>query len=369
MSRERIFPFKNSAKYDIISKGDLFYVDKFPGCGTRLYFGEDGVENGVVYAMTDGGVRTAVIDVTHPAFAVTVTEAELAAMEKQYLTEMGRQAEMPAAVQEALRNSMLGRGLMAASGTFLDGMSTYLLKLGPENLGDGATAIDRRIAASFPAVVGRLRLADMARLMAEGLERSATTGARRPVCLVNIAGGSGADSWNALIRLQIERSGWLAGRKIAITVLDMDSRAPAFGARAVAALGADGGPLGGLDLTFRYLSYEWSGVGGLAKALEGLDARDAVCGVSSEGGLFEYGSDEEIVENLRVIHLGTASDAIVVGSVTREGEVVRAWSGTRRVTSRPRTLEAFRGLAEAGGWRLEEVVERAFSYNVRMVKS
>jgi hypothetical protein len=326
------------------------------------------VGNGVVYAMTENGVRTAVIDVTHPAFAVTFTEAELAGMEEQYLTEARRQAEVPAAVQEALRNSMLGRGLMAASGTFLDGMSTYLLKLGPENLGDGATAIDKRIAGSLPAVVGRLRLADMARLMAAGLERSSEMEARRPVLLLNIAGGPGGDSWNALILLQRERAGWLAGRKIAITVLDMDSRGPEFGARAVEALGANGGPLGGLDVAFRYLSYEWSNTGGLAKALEGLDARDAICGVSSEGGLFEYGSDEEIVENLQAIHAGTASDAIVVGSVTREGEVVRAWSGIRRVNTRPRTLEAFHGLAEAGGWRLEEVVERAFSYNVRMAK-
>lgn len=324
--------------------------------------------NGVVYAMTEDGVRTAVIDVTHPAFAVTVTEAELGAMEEQYLTEARRQAEVPAAVQEALRNSMLGRGLMAASGTFLDGMSTYLLKLGPENLGDGATAIDKRIAASFPAVVGRLRLADMARLMAEGLERSAAMEQPRAVCLVNIAGGSGADSWNALIRLRRERAGWLEGRKIAITVLDMDSRGPAFGARAVAALGADGGPLGGLDVAFQYLSYEWSHAGGLAKLLEGLEARDAVCGVSSEGGLFEYGSDEEIVENLRTVHAGTAGDAIVVGSVTRDGEVVRAGSRVSRVNTRPRTLEAFRALAEAGGWRLDEVVERTFSYNVRMGK-
>jgi hypothetical protein len=84
--------------------------------------------------------------------------------------------------------------------------------------------------------------------------------------------------------------------------------------------------------------------------------------------LFEYGSDEEIVENLRTVHAGTAGDAIVVGSVTRDGEVVRAGSRVSRVNTRPRTLEAFRALAEAGGWRLDEVVERTFSYNVRMGK-
>jgi hypothetical protein len=51
-----------------------------------------------------------------------------------------------------LRKSKLGRGLVAASGTFVDGMTTYLLKLGPGNLGTRVDLIDRRIAASSPAL-------------------------------------------------------------------------------------------------------------------------------------------------------------------------------------------------------------------------
>jgi hypothetical protein len=324
--------------------------------------------NDVVYAMTQDGVKTAVIDVTNPAFAVTATEAELAAMSEQYVLEAARQREVPDALREALRNSMLGRGLMAASGTFLDGMSTYLLKLGPENLGDGATLIDRRIAASFPAFAARLRLADMAGLLAKGLERPVAMAVRRPVLLVNIGGGAGADSWNALIRLQSARAGCLAERKIVIAVLDLDSRAPAFGVRAVEALRAAGTPLGGLNTAFQYLSYEWSDAGALRKALEGLDASEAACAVSSEGGLFEYGSDEEIVANLGVVHAGTASDAIVVGSVTRDGAQVQASRIASRVLTRPRAIEGFRALCKEGGWRLEEMIERPFSYHVRMVK-
>src|SRR6202140_4755483 len=118
----------------------------------------------LLYATTEEGVKIAVIDVTNPAFAVTATEAELAAMAEQYILEAGQQREVPEALREALRNSMLGRGLMAASGTFLNGMSTFLLKLGPENLGVEASPIDRRIAASFPAFTTRLRLQDMAGL-------------------------------------------------------------------------------------------------------------------------------------------------------------------------------------------------------------
>jgi hypothetical protein len=326
------------------------------------------MEKNVVYAKTEEGVETAVIDVTNPAFAVRATEAELAAMAEQYILEAGRQQEIPEAVREALRNSMLGRGLMAASGTFVDGMSTYLLKLGPENLGEEASPIDRRIAASFPAFTARLRLVDMARLLAEGLVRSAAVERRRPVCLVNIGGGAGSDSWNALICLHSECPELLKGRRIVIAVLDLDARGPAFGVRAVASLRTLGAPLSGLDIAARYLSYQWSDAERLRMALEGLNAGDVACGVSSEGGLFEYGSDEEIVSNLRVVHAGTAADAIVVGSVTREGGVVRASLIANRVTTRPRTIEAFRVLAERGGWRVEKVLERPFSYNVRLVK-
>jgi hypothetical protein len=322
----------------------------------------------VVYAKTEEGVKTAVIDVTNPAFAVNATDAELAALTEQYLLEAAQQRETPEAVRGALRNSMLGRGLMAASGTFLDGMSTYLLKLGPENLGGDASPIDERIAASFPAFTARLRLADMARLLAEGLGRSAAVEPRRPLCLVNIGGGAGADSWNALICLHGEHPELLRRREIVIAVLDLDARGPAFGVRAVTALCEPAAPLSGLDLTFRYLSYEWSDAAQLGKALEGLNANDAACGVSSEGGLFEYGSDEEIVSNLRAAHEGTAQDAVVVGSVTREGGAVRASLIANRVTTRPRTIEAFRLLAERGGWSVEKILERPFSYNVRLAK-
>lgn len=103
--------------------------------------------------------------------------------------------------------------------------------------------------------------------------------------------------------------------------------------------------------------------------LDGLRARDVLCGVSSEGGLFEYGADEEIVANLEVLYAGTAADAVVVGSVTRDGGPVRASLGASRIQTRPRTMEAFSALAEKGGWVVQEVIERPFSQNVRLVKA
>src|SRR5580700_6384205 len=123
----------------------------------------------MVFAKNREGEMLAVIDVTNQAFSIATNETELGAMAEQYIREAGQRREIPEALREALQNSMLGRGLISTTETYLDGMSTYLLKLGPENLGKGATPIDLRIAASFPAFTTRLRLQDMARLLAEGL--------------------------------------------------------------------------------------------------------------------------------------------------------------------------------------------------------
>ena len=112
---------------------------------------------------TDEGISLPVIDVTHPSFAVTMTDAEIASLCDQFVHESRQRQELPPPVLEALQRSMLGRALLAAAGTFLTGMNTYVLKLGPGNLGADASPIDRAIAASFPAVMGRVRLQDMAR--------------------------------------------------------------------------------------------------------------------------------------------------------------------------------------------------------------
>ncbi len=322
---------------------------------------------GILSAMTDDGISLPVIDVTNPAFAVTATDTELAAMCDQFVLESKQRQEIPAPLREALLRSTLGRALTAASGTFLTGMDTYLLKLGPENLGAEASPIDRRIAASFPALMTRVRLQDMARLLADALSVSAAATRQRPLSLVNIGGGPAGDSWNALIHLHAEHPDLLAGRKIVIAVLDLDDRGPAFGGRALETLRATGAPLCGLEIGVRQLRYQWSDVDRLREALDNLRATDAACAVSSEGALFEYGSDTEIITNLDTLRAGTALDAIVVGSVTRDGGPMRAMP-TARAATRPRTLEAFRSLAGQAGWRVQHVIERPFSYNVRLVK-
>ena len=84
---------------------------------------------GVSYAVTDAGLELPVIDVTHPAFAIAPTDAELEALAAAFQEMMARQRdateEQLAAMRSMLEGSILGRGMLAGSGTFLTGLDTY----------------------------------------------------------------------------------------------------------------------------------------------------------------------------------------------------------------------------------------------------
>ena len=103
----------------------------------------------VLSATAPDGSLLPLVDVTNPAFAIAPSAEELAAMQAQYLRESAQGQSVPPEVMAALARSRLGRGLMAARGTFLTGLNTYLLKLGPGNLPPDSEPIDHRIAASF----------------------------------------------------------------------------------------------------------------------------------------------------------------------------------------------------------------------------
>lgn len=325
-------------------------------------------------ASTNEGLVLPIVDVTHPAFEVRLTEPDLAALTDQYVREAeGRQRVTPELV-EALKHSRLGRGLMAASNGILGGIDTYLLKVGPENLGPDAHPLDRAIAASFPALMTRLRLQEVAHLLADALRRalaaraldSPQTGAGAPILFVNIGGGAGADSWNALMLLQTAHPELVANRTAAIAILDVDAAGASFGASAVEALQRPGAPLSSMTVRLQHTTYDWSDARRLPEILGSLPA-DSVCAVSSEGALFEYGTDQQIVENLRELRAATPAVLAIVGTVTRDSAATRASRASTRVTTIPRSIEVFRNLASQAGWLVDSAVERPFSYNVRLV--
>jgi hypothetical protein len=91
-------------------------------------------------------------------------------------------------------------------------------------------------AAPHMALV-RLRMQQIARLLAEALLAPLSDTADVPLHLVNIAGGPALDSINALIMLARARA-TLIHRPIAIHVFDAQQDGPTFGARTLLCMGA-----------------------------------------------------------------------------------------------------------------------------------
>jgi hypothetical protein len=310
---------------------------------------------GVVYAARDDGLLLPIIDVTHPAFAVTRDEAKWSALVDETIDAWGHPRLTRVFLRLLARRSRLIREVFRDTGS-LGGMTTYLLKLGPGNLVEGyARARDRWFASTLMGTMVRARLDTIARLLADDLEPALVTRRGRPVRLLNIAGGPGMDSLNALLLLHKERPELLADRPIKIQVLDLDTAGPGFGSRALDALLSDDGPLAGVDVTFDSMTYDWNHSSDLRVALAAIG--DEVVAGSSEGGLFEYATDEAIVANLEVLSEGTPDDFFIVGSVVRDARVNQLQNRYTRTPLRLFGAEAFQALIHRADWVVNRAVD------------
>ena len=116
---------------------------------------------------------------------------------------------------------------------YLDSLSTYMLKLGPDHLPLGFDGpVYRKVAAAPHVALVRLRMQQIARLLAQALLAPLAGAPHAPLYLVNIAGGPALDSINALIMLA-RGDAPLMQRPIAIHVFDAQRDGPTFGARAL----------------------------------------------------------------------------------------------------------------------------------------
>jgi hypothetical protein len=124
----------------------------------------------------------------------------------------------------------------------------------------------------------------------------------------------------------------------------------------------DGGPLSGLDIVFRHHPYDWDRPESLEALLGELSGDTAVIAASSEGGLFEYGSDASIVANLAVLRGGNVRH--VAGSVTSADESHRRQITDSRFKLLPRGLAGFAPLAERGGYSIAQAEPAQLSEQV-----
>jgi hypothetical protein len=247
---------------------------------------------------------------------------------------------------------------------FLDGLSTYVMKLGADNLVppyDGP--VDRRVAASPHVGLLRLRMQQTARLLAGGLAAEVERAGSGALNLINIGGGPALDSINALILLNRGRPELLR-RPIAIHVLDSAEDGPFFGANALAALKQAGRPLHGLDVAWAHRGYDWNEPAALAQLVRELTSAGGLIAASSEGALFEYGSDAAIVANLTALRGSGAGATLMAGSVTPADDVRRRMIAETGFKLVPRGVAGFSPLAARAGFRIAKVEHALISDQV-----
>lgn len=321
--------------------------------------------DGVAVARTAEGFELPVLDVTHPRFALPEDEVNYARLLDELLATERRNRRVPRFImrwmlKSAAKQSRIVRAMFGSDADFLDGLSTYVMKLGPDNLlPPYDTPMDRRFLAAPHATSMRLRTQQVAGLLAHHLAGELAQAESRPLHLINIAGGPAIDSLNALILLARDAPR-LLDRHVVIHVLDRDEAGPFFGANALAALKADGARLHGLDIAFERIAYDWNETTKLRQLLDEMRADDAIMVASSEGGLFEYGSDEAIVANFEALRGVTC----VAGSVTRSADQRRDVTGADRFKVIPRGLDVFGRLASRAGFVVAESRPVIFSDQV-----
>jgi hypothetical protein len=327
---------------------------------------------GLLYALTAHGDALPVIDVTNTAFRVADDLTAVEVMRNEFAATERKRKQLPKFllryfIRAAARRSLLARALFKPEGGVLPGLSTYLMKLGPDNLPapfDGK--IDRQFAAAPGALSMRMRLQQVAKLLAHGLEGELRQHPKSALHLINIGGGTATDSLNALILLR-RAAPQIVERAITIHVLDPDTNGPSFGGSALAALGADGAPLAEMDVRFLHTAYDWREPAQLAELVRGLAAQGAVMAASSEGALFEYGDDEVVIANLRALHAEGRGARVVAGSVTRADEMTRQSIALTHFKLVPRGVEEFAALIRATGYSVARVEPALLSDQVLLM--
>ena len=311
----------------------------------------------LVFATTADGLSLPVIDVTHPAFAIADDPSSLAARRDDFLAWDRRNRRVPGIVMRLLtrlgtRRSPLLRRILASQEDYLDSITTYIVKLGADHLPpDLDGPLDRKVAAAPHLMLIRLRMQQVAYLLAEALAAPLAAAPGAPLALINIAGGPALDSINALILLARGEARRLQ-RPIAIHVFDARDDGPTFGARALLALSAAGAPLHGREVQFQHHRYDWNDPAPLARLAADLAAQGAILAASSEGGLFEYGTDDAVVANLSA--LARAGVPIIAGSITSASDARKRMIAQTSFRFFARGLEGFAPLAARGGYAIAE---------------
>jgi len=320
---------------------------------------------GVCYAFTWDGIELPVLDITHPLFISSIDEGKLEGMITRIAPEARKRAEsfnrMPLLIKRFLsKNSFIMAGMLGTKtdNEYVSGLSTMMMKLGPGLIGKGKV-LDRLGAKTSGAIMVRMRARDTASFLADSIRTALKNSGRKELCLVNIGGGTATDSLNALILLAKSDPGLIPGIKIELNILDVDDYGPLFAIRSVEAL-MSGGPLKGMDITCRHVLFDWRETSVLSALL--TKRADWLTLFSSEGGLFEYAEEDDIINVLRTIAENVNSPAYISGSLIKDPlNVDPVYSETVEIMPfKPKQygIDGLKRIAEISGWKINATSDK-----------
>jgi hypothetical protein len=331
----------------------------------------------LAYAFTDNGIELPVLDITHPQFLSSIDENRLdevskASMQKMLALGGMSDAQKRTYYERLLKSYIFGHVFVSNPGAnFMSGMSTYVYKLGPNLIGGGPDReFDRSASMDIGGVAMRMRIRDLCRLQANAVIPQLESSPQKSLCFMNIAGGAASDSINTLILILKENPTLLRSRKIEIHVLDIDTIGPHFALCCIEALKAQAHHFRGLDIAFHHIPHDWKDTDGLIPLLS--NKNDCIVMCASEGGLFEYGVDQDIVRNLNVLYAHSPDGTRIAGTIVHEPNKVHATVSALAKASnaglRFLGVSGLTGLLEQTGWRSESVQEQNPVYAVFTLK-
>jgi hypothetical protein len=322
--------------------------------------------HGLSYVFAMNGIELPVLDITHPDFISSIDEDKLKKMlpyvEKNAEKNANKFNKIPNFIKNYFaKHSFAMAELLQSENSFASGISTLMMKLGPNLIGKGKKRFwDRQVTKGFGSLVIRMRIRDISKCQADELIPLLQKSQEKNLCFINIAGGAASDSINALFLIQQKNPELLKNRKIEINVLDVDTYGPTFADRCITALKAPSGRFSGLDVSFRHINYDWNVTEKLEKILSERKEWLQIC--SSEGGLFEYCSDEVINENLSILCNNSHEDIIIAGSLlhdikTVDAGIIAALKISTAIKPRFLGIEGLRNIIEKNKLNLDSVIE------------
>ena len=320
------------------------------------------------YAFTLNGVELPVLDITHPYFVSCTDEKILQKLlpyvEKNAEKNAEKFNKIPTFIKRFLsKRSFAMAELLQVEGenSFASGITTLMMKLGPRLIGKGRKRFwDRQVNKGFGALVIRMRVRDISKCQKMELIPLLQKSPEKNLCFINIAGGAASDSINTLILILKENPALLKGRKIEINVLDVDTFGPGFAERSITALKAPGKIFHELNITFRHIHYDWNNPEKLTELLSERNEWLQIC--SSEGGLFEYCSDEVIIHNLNTIYYNSTGDIVIVGTLLHDAETIDAGMlAALKISTgiKPRFLgiNGLKSITGSDKWKINNIIE------------